>query len=616
MDSVSSIQEFDNAVERCTEDMMEFFAKLNGIGNEKTYDEVSAMLDRFDDFRTAIENSVRRKTAAWLRPWNSLAPVHKLPIELVQIIFHYILFAISSIWRDVADRTPSLWTQLSSQDHINFVSEALSKSQNYNLQLKYVGALGNTESPFLDEAFLHLDRWEAVAIQDPHGDLMYRYLASPAPRLKKLAVSTQSGFVLFGHNIPAPLFGGEWASLEEFRAVRWKHMDWTDVHCHRLKVLEIEDFFYLDMEKLFSIITENLDLRVLRIHSITFREDFLPPQDHEPITLRFLTDFTFTSTIQKVLDGRIQVRDTPIMRMLQRVQIPACTLFSVEFGLSGNALPDEFFSLIPSPIEIFRRRGGRQSSDPEPPTARLAFRDGDFRCEVLGNHKSTPQYQVLLKSVPPDINAKWARRELVDAWTGGPKPAIELQCYVDEGFVELDDIFDMQDLGSVVEMNVIGTPNASGLAQRLATPVTSDSGTLIGPFLGLRTLKLSNCGLNGTDVLWMMQERFTRITNPTNLAGQSTTEGNPNIPAEEGITIKLGEGMDRFSRSIAREIRETPGVKELVLYSDSSSTHDGSSSSSEESIWSPRVSEVSDETDSISDDGAVHYIEELPYEVE
>ncbi|KAG9045884.1 hypothetical protein FS837_005515 [Tulasnella sp. UAMH 9824] len=637
MDPTSLGQEFDTAVEQCTGDIIEFFSKLNDTGTEKTYEEVTAVLDKFDAFRAAIENSVRRKTVAWLRPWNSLAPAHKLPIEVLQHIFHFVLFgasgrrrrhfvarltvlrSISSIWRDVTDRTPSLWTQLSSQDHIGFVSEALSKSQNYSLQLKYVGVFGSAEpSPFLDKAFMHLDRWETVVIQDPHGLLMEEYFACPAPRLKRLVASTQTGGIYFGRGPPPLLFGGEWATLEELRAVRWKNMDWTDVHCYRLRALEIEDYFFFDMEKLFSILAENLDLRTLRIHSITFRDDLHPQQAPDPLILRHLTDFTFTGTTQIVQDTRGQVGDTPVVRMLQRVQIPACTFFCVDFRLSGDALLSEFLNLIPSPLEIFQRRGVSQGFNPEPPTARVTFQAGEFQCAALGNPKLGHQYRVVVRGVTeiPRAPEEWVRRELVDAWTEGTKPQIQLRCWIDEEITELDDIFGMQDIGSVVELDVVGSSDGNGLARRLATAVASDNGSLIGPFLGLRTLRLSNCGLNGTEVLRMVQDRYAQVTNPASIAGQTTTEGDPSIPTEEGITIMLGEGMDRISRSIAREIRETPGVKELIVYSELAPTDDGSSGSSEESVWSPYLSDASEETDLSSHDGMIYDIGELQDVVE
>ncbi|KAG8922516.1 hypothetical protein FRC01_013937 [Tulasnella sp. 417] len=624
MESTSPTQEFDAAVERCTGGIMEFFAKLNGTGGEKTYEEVSAMLDKFDEFRAAIENSVRRKTAAWLRPWNSLAPAHKLPIEILQLTFHSVLFAssgrrcrhyvtrltvlrsVSSIWRDVTDRTPSLWNQLSSQDHIDFVSEALSKSQNYSLQLKFVGALGSAApSLFLDSAFLHLDRWEAVAIHDPNGLLMDRYLASPAPRLKRIVVSTRTGYIMFGDGIPAPLFGGELAGLEEFRAVRWKYMDWANVSFHRLRVLEIEDYFSLDMEKLFSILAENLDLRTLRIDAITFSEGFNPQKVPEPLILRSLTHFTFTKTAKLVEDGT-QVDDVPVLQMLKRVQMPACTFFSVDFGVGHAASLREICNFMPSPIEIFQRRGGSQGSRAEPPTARITFQAGWFQCEALGSSRLAHQYQVVVRGLgePSDRSEEWTRREFVDAWAERPKPDIQLQYLVDEELLQLDKVFNMQDIENVVELDVTGCPNANRLAQRLATPVTSDSGTVIGPFLGLRTLRFSNCDLDGAEVLRMVQDRFARVTKPTIIARQSTTGGNHAIPTEGGITIILGEGMDRFPQSIAREIRETPGVKQLMLYSDLPPTDDSSSSSSEESAWSLHASDMSDV---ISNDSWYYY---------
>ncbi|KAG8952913.1 hypothetical protein FRC04_003364 [Tulasnella sp. 424] len=608
------MQDFDISVERCAGDIVESFTKLNGpgTGTEKTFGETLATLDKFADFQAAIAKSVRTKTFAWLRHRNSLTLVYKLPIELLQSIFHLILFAsngqrrrnfvarlhalrsVSWMWRDLIDWTPSLWTQLSSDDHIEFVSQALQKSQKQNLRLKYDGKLGNGESsPFLEQALVHLDRWEYVVIQEPHGLLVEKYFSSPAPRLKRMVLSTKFGYLRFGPGPPSLLFRGELADLEEFRAVRWRDTDWIGVSCHRLTVLEIEDCFMLDMETLFGIIAENPNLRILRIHFITFRPYTHPPKDYEPIVLSRLTDFTFTNIAE--IQFERQVQDIPVMRMLRRLRFPACVSFAIEIGIYGDSdvTPEDFLHLIPRPIEIFTR-GGDRLSRPKPPTARVEFWDREFECHTLGSPKSNPKYSMVLRGVERNVGVEWTRRELVEAWTEA-KPNLQLQYWVDNNRCKLEHVFYFQDLESVVGLEVMGSSNVerpvgSGLARRLEIPVVSASGSTIGPFLHLQTLRFSYCSVDGKQLLRVVKERFFCITNPSSKGEGEAREAN--AATGRGLSIIWGEGMKKLPRKITRDILAVPGVKDIKTLKDTHSgpadDHDGSSSiSSEESDWYP-----------------------------
>ncbi|KAG8977182.1 hypothetical protein FRC05_002181 [Tulasnella sp. 425] len=494
-------------------------------------------------------------------------------------------------------------------DNIDFVSEALQKSQNQTLQLKYVASLEKevSSSPFLEKAFVHLDRWEYVVIQEPHGVLVEKYFSSPAPRLKGMVLSTQMGFVAYGPRPPPLLFGGELADLDEFRAIRWKQMDWTDIHCHKLSVLEIEDYFSLDMETLFGVIAENLDLRILRIHFITFCEYNHSPLKSQPLVLRCLTDFTFTNIAEMVGEDRRQVRDIPVMRMLQRVQIPACTSFDIEIDLynASDAVQKDFFRLIPSPIETFKRRGETQGFSSKPPAARITFWAGEFQCEGFRNAKSSLKYGLFLRNVPRSLGFEWIRKELVAEWTE-TRPDLQLRYWVDDDQYKIDDIFELGDLDHVVELEVMGSPLVgkpgvgSGLAKRLASPLTSHSGAVTGPFVRLSTLRLDHCAVTGKEMLSIVKDRFARITNPSsNLKGRKGAKKKKvDVRAEGGITVVLGKGMQRFSDSIARGIRSAPGVKDLRWRSDPPITDDDGSSSSEESDWYPRYADDFEDTSS------------------
>ncbi|KAG9045883.1 hypothetical protein FS837_005514 [Tulasnella sp. UAMH 9824] len=427
---------FDLAADRCAGDIVDMFSKLHGpgIGAEKTFAEASAMLAKFDEFRGIIGNRVRGKTAAWLRHRNSLAPIYRLPAELLELIFHFVLFAssgrrrrqyvarlnalrsVSWKWHDIINGAPPFWTQLSSRDHINFTREALQRSQAHPLQLKYVGKLWIVETgSFWKDVSVHRERWEHVAVQSPEWMVARYYISISAPRLKRLVLSD------FKQPGPGPsdrLFGGQITDLEEFRAIRWKDMSWNDVHCHKLRILEIENYFSLDMETLFGIIAENLELRILRIHHVTFSKYNHRPHEQKPLVLHRLTDLTFKYIAEIGDEERRQADVIPVVRMLQRVQLPACIFFAIKMTLRDIAddMQREFFRLLPRPIETFSRRTRSQDSGSKPPAALVVFRESQFECRAFGNPGSSPGYSLLLRNTPRSLVLEWTRKELVDGW--------------------------------------------------------------------------------------------------------------------------------------------------------------------------------------------------------
>ncbi|KAG8952917.1 hypothetical protein FRC04_003368 [Tulasnella sp. 424] len=386
------------------------------------------------------------------------------------------------------------------------------------------------------------------------------------------------------------LFGGDLAEVEEFRAVRWKGMDWTDFHCHKLKVLEIDNYSLLDMETLFGILAENLDLRILRINLITFRQYTHPPQDRIPLILSHLTHFEFTNITSCHPD--VATRPIPcVYLLLGRKRI-------MEYH---QTTPEDLFHIIPRPIDIFTRGGSVRTS--RLPYVRITSSSHDFHCQAIG---TCFQYRILLRGVPLNVGSRWIRRELADAWTETTKPELQLHRWVDEVTCKLDDIFYLQDLENVAKLDVTGNfhardPLGTALTKRLQTPVISESGTVIRPFPGLRTLRLDCCAITETDVLRMVEERSGQITSPPGPNEQGSEGGEASVSTEEGITIISGAVMSKIPRSIAREICAVPEVKDLRLDSDCSMENDASSlCSSEESDWSPQILDDDNEVDMIA----------------
>ncbi|KAG8994314.1 hypothetical protein FRB90_000456, partial [Tulasnella sp. 427] len=601
---------------------------------EETLKDTPAMLKTFDDFQDAIAHSVRRQMVAWLRPRNSLLPIHNLPIELIQHILRFALFAsngrrrhdyvsklntlraVSWTWRDLIDRTPAFWTQISSQDHIDFAFEAFQKSQNYPLQLKCAGTMGyESLSPFLDMAVKHLGRWEYIVLKKLDSDLVIKdYFLSPAPRLKGLALSKRTPSVLYGSQQLGPLLAGEFTNLQELRVVRCDFIGQQNVYFQGLKLLEIEGL-WLEWEVLLGILSGNHDLRELRIDRITFYQSIHPSPPPPPIVLPYLTQLTLTYLEQVVMEEELSLwtsKYIPIRRILQRVQMPLCTVFEVQTGswFPENSELEAFFDRIPRPVDVLTRTetANAVNSKLKPPIATVTLWEGDFECQGFWTLGSSARFRLLLRGVYPNAGIGWARRELVDAWTESRNPEIRLRLWMDAEGVNVETIKSrLQDLETVVELDVIGNslaeaPVAADLSKILSTPAVSDTGSIIGPFLGLRRLRISSCGITGRDVARIMTERYARVIQPSG------------SEEEEGITVILGEGMERLSRSAARDIRAAPGVKDCVLCADIGLRDDDARSltSSDGSDWAPQFEADNDDA---TDLGSVDEFENEEHDI-
>ncbi|KAG8932006.1 hypothetical protein FRC00_000437, partial [Tulasnella sp. 408] len=590
--------------------------------SENTLEEGVMTLENLTNFRAASGGVTRGKTVTWIPNRNGLNAIDRLPLELLQIIFHSVLFSstgrrrpryvaklavlrsVSWMWRNAIQNMPSLWAQISSTDDIGFVSEALENSGQHPLHLKYVGKTESQEqepSAFLEKAFSHLHRWEYVAIQDPVNDVIEKYFTTPAPSLKSLTICTR---IPWGTDGPSPLgalFGGEWAGLEELRALLWKEIDWMGFHCRRLRTLEIGGYSMLDMDDLFRILEENPDLQVLVLHFITFRPYSKDTREHNPIILRKVTQFALrcVAELLEENDDR-KLWDVPAIRILRRIRTPSCASFALEVAKSSSSIvrPEDIFFHIPRAFDIYTRADGQASSKPVP-VVHLSFCERALQCRAFGNLESLSRYNITLQNISRRDLMGWVRKEFdPDKWTE-TKLEIHLQYLWDEDHPGIDDLFELEHWNSVVELDVADVPSATvplglGLMQRLESPQTTMTGIMNGPFLGLQILRLSRCAVTGKEVLRMVRERFYRITNRPGKVSK-----NFKSDATEGLTIILGDGMKQFPESIIRDISASPGVKQVqTISSDNLNlSPQGGSSGWSESNWSPPPPSSTEGTD-------------------
>ncbi|KAG8915138.1 hypothetical protein FRC00_007444, partial [Tulasnella sp. 408] len=518
---------------------------------------------------------VRKTELKTIRQRNALLPIQKLSEELLLLIFqgilltstarrrrHYVrrisaLRAVSSAWRDLIDRTPLFWTHVSSNDHPDFVSNALEKSTNHPLHLEYtVFPPSESGSAFFDKASAHRTRWKSVALHEPSAELLQTYFHVPNAFITALLLSTDIGYAS-GEAGLDKLLGGEVANLEELRAVSWKNIVWSEAHLTKLRILEIEDYQMLGMEVIFNILAENPSLEILRLRSIVFAQ-YTPPFPAPPqINMEHLVELKLAAIEQEPETGteRAGGGDVAIAHILQHVRSPACHEYEIQLRLrDGSGIsPEELVDLIPPPMQVLSR-GRPEVSDPKHAIVNAYFEEQKLLIRAFRYPRFRPSCTIGLIDFPNTIARKWLIEKMGEE--SGQTLDLRLRFDYSEGELSLDDIASFQRCESVTCLDIIGRshpPNSPSpsreFLRHLSTPFVSENGTKMMPFPRLKTLRLSDLPFKGKDLVDSITLRFHSDT-----------------PAPEELTIILGDGPGGRPESYIDSIRAIAGVKDVRFY--------------------------------------------------
>ncbi|KAG8919607.1 hypothetical protein FRC01_001205 [Tulasnella sp. 417] len=519
-----------------------------------------------------------------------------LPAELLQDIFNLLLFTphgrrksgfvrtisnlrgVSWSWRELLGRTPTFWTHISSEDHIDFVSEALKRSYQAPLHLKHIGKNGDDgESPFLDETLPYSHRWESVTLHQPNDDVAAKYFSASAPIIKAFLLSIAA--------VPQPgslggLFGGALENLEELRVASCESVDWKGLSCVGLRTLDIEGETSLDMGVMFNILIANPKLQILRFENLTFAEYVQPKPTPPPIHLHDLQELTLKDIKYMTEDGYYG-DDSPIARILQRIRFRPGTTFIIKEELQTEEFlvtPEEFMSLIPSPVDALaylHRVDGLQSAE-----VQAAFEGDRLELEIKDNPRSKPTFSVDVRGLPQTLAKNWVVGALREVTT-----PINLRLQFRNGestlIFLLDEVFFFQLWESVVDLALAGNfqlPPDFGRSflRLLSTRFVSGGGSLVMPFPKLQHLRLTGIsGIKAKDMLAMVRARFASPAVPT-------AHGATPVP----MTIHCGNGVGGWRNKYMDDILATPGVTDVrEFYEDLADIWSSSSSSGSE--WPP-----------------------------
>ncbi|KAG8947657.1 hypothetical protein FRC04_010591 [Tulasnella sp. 424] len=599
------MQDLKQSAQQCAAEFWEAFRRLDddllNAGSRSGFEEVDALMKRFDSFKATFDNLVRQTEVKHIRQRNALLPIHKLPDELLHLIFHLLLFtttglrrsryvqristlrAVSWWWRDLIGRSPLFWAHISSKDHADFVSEALERSLNLPLHLRYIGSHAyRRELAFWDKAFAHHHRWESVAIHEPEGGVIQKYFYLPTPSLKNLLLSTVTGNVRVEAGLDK-LFGGALANLEVLRAVQWQNIDWSYGHFTRLRVLEIEDHYALTMGTIFDILSGNPCLEVFRLHYAIIAPYTPPHPLPSPIDLESLKELKWME-VQQEMDPwtGLEGRDVALARILQRIRVPACSKFEVSSWLQDGSgvSPEELVRLILPPMQVIKTaRTASEQSTPHPVVVEALFGESEFQLKVSKDSCSSPSFSIRLEALPRSIAKRWMTEQLGEE--SGRTLDLRLSFEYPGGESSLEDIIYFQQWESVTKLAIDGSSGSQRTIAhelfQLSTPCVSPNGAKMMPFPALQTLRLSYLSFKGKDLIASMTTRFSSNAPITSEAG---------ISAPAALTIVLADGTGVYTEAYIDEIEAIPGIKVVKFLEESPPMHDASSVHSA-SDWPP-----------------------------
>ncbi|KAG8901811.1 hypothetical protein FRC01_009734 [Tulasnella sp. 417] len=551
--------------------------------DDDSQDHMKAFTKTLDRFQECFKNAVRRIIVPHLRQRNASLRISKLPVELMQRIFHatlslefgerpkkYVttlltLRSVSEAWRDLTNKTPTLWTHLSSEDHPSFISKAFEISGNCPLHLRYtVGRVEGFElKSFLDQALARVHCWESVSIHDPDRSDLRNYFQHPAPGLKRITLTRREWWdTADGSHFS--ICGGSWELVEEVRIKDYFYeLDWSGIRCRRLRILDILAYKTLDLVLIIGIIRENQYLEELKLERIEFTPTpSLHNSSRPPIVLSHLRALTLVDLdFHDDPDFDPSGQDPPAFHISRNIRFPPCTDFSSSLygpeDLDGRIDLEYLTTSSPHPPDIL----SLASLETALSAANSLVAYLDSPTIILTTDDDVPQsvkFSVYIWSAPQFFLRSWIG-DVVARKLEESQLEMKLVPMFGGQASELDVLVEFKDCEAVTELSV--DPDSSDMSEEtrnrllhlLAMPYTSGSGTIGIPFPRLRHIDAPTLlqGAEGGDILNMIKTRF------------NATGFEVNVP--ETIVVHWWYGEKSFQWPNLDGIREMSGFRAITF---------------------------------------------------
>lgn len=183
------------------------------LGSPPTLNQLDHNYDLLIDTVGSLQKSVANHVADVPRVRNELAPIHRLPPEILGHILYlslgknshqflkqaHLRSTVCHLWREIANNAPSLWTTIGSGAKRSSVLKALTRFEAAPLDILYSDA--NSYPQFAADILPHLNRYRSLELILRSGMQVSNFIPTLAPQLKRLEIevtvpSPQSGPVI------------------------------------------------------------------------------------------------------------------------------------------------------------------------------------------------------------------------------------------------------------------------------------------------------------------------------------------------------------------------------------------------------------------------------------
>ncbi|KDQ19157.1 hypothetical protein BOTBODRAFT_28639 [Botryobasidium botryosum FD-172 SS1] len=184
------------------------------------YDKIRGELDAERRAIETVFDAVKAYTATRLSQLghlrNQLAPINRLPNEILSAIFHYIvrddgltvytyiaklhsLSTVSHSWRRMILDTAIFWTDLTRIPE-SLIDVFLKRSKQLPLKVSYPRKKEFASKIYMPRVSAHIHRWKKCTIDAKYADRdeIISFLLSPGPMLEALDISLHSDYVVTG----------------------------------------------------------------------------------------------------------------------------------------------------------------------------------------------------------------------------------------------------------------------------------------------------------------------------------------------------------------------------------------------------------------------------------
>ncbi|KAG8895476.1 hypothetical protein FRC00_007426 [Tulasnella sp. 408] len=228
---------------------------------------------------------------------------------------------VSRMWKNAIESTPSLWNVVSSALPLQVNSTAIQRSSCSPLDV-YITKRGvrsnqRQTSELLALATREIRRWSTAVLWFPSPDVCSFHLASPAPQLRALRVTSGSWN---RSSRPITLFGGIAPKLETLEVDRLP-VDWTSPFICGLRVLDIFSLRQeeLSAQQVLDLLASAPLLERLGIHNSTLDHHF--QSSHIPLTILQLPN------LKIIIFQGINTEATVVI--LSSIRAPNCTALGI-----------------------------------------------------------------------------------------------------------------------------------------------------------------------------------------------------------------------------------------------------------------------------------------------